>query len=320
MSEIVVEAAVLRRDFELKRTKRTLQAVRDVDLRIYENETVALVGESGSGKSTLARMLMGLLPPTAGHVRIMGRDIASLSRWELSRLVQPVFQDPFASLNPRRRIGDIVAMPLQTDRSVAVTERNRRVEDIMQQVGLAPALASRLPSELSGGQRQRVSIARALIAQPRILICDEPTSALDVSVQAQILNLLQSLRKARNVSLLIITHNIGVVETLADRIAVMYLGKIVEEGPVDTVLQAPRHHYTKLLLSAVLPPDPDHVMPDLPLDDVLPDPSSPPTGCGFNPRCPRAEDLCRTVGPALGWGRDGVVACHFPVDAARQVH
>jgi peptide/nickel transport system ATP-binding protein len=310
-TDIVVEASNVTRDFELRRPRRTLRAVRGVSLRLHAGETLALVGESGSGKSTLARMLLGLLPPTGGDVYVFGQPINKLGRAERAHLVQPVFQDPYASLNPKKRIGDIVAMPLKARSKISRTELAQRVGDMLERVGLARSYAERYPSELSGGQRQRVAIARALIAEPKVVVCDEPTSALDVSVQAQILNLLQALRAEQSLSYLIVTHNIGVVAHLADRVAVMYLGRVVEEGPTHSVLAAPQHPYTALLLSAVLPLDPDHALPELAADAAASQ-TALPSGCAYAPRCPRASDLCHQQDPVAALRNEGFVACHHP--------
>ncbi|MEA3535876.1 ABC transporter ATP-binding protein [Rhizobium sp. CC-YZS058] len=259
--KIALEAAAVVRQFPVKGRKTPFTAVDTVSLRLYEGETLALVGESGSGKTTLSRMMLGLLPPTRGDVQVFGRDISTYSRLDLAGLVQPVFQDPYASLNPRKRLADIIAMPLRAAASPSREEVRKRVEELLQQVGLPASFAERFPHELSGGQRQRVAIARALINRPRVLICDEPTSALDVSVQAQILELLKELRMQFGLSYLIVTHNIGVVSELCDRVAVMYHGRIVEYGNVDEVLSDPADAYTRRLLSAVLPVDPDLARP-----------------------------------------------------------
>ncbi len=264
--EIAMEAAVVTRVFPVKGPDKVFTAVDAVNLRLYSNETLALVGESGSGKTTLSRIMLGLLPPTTGDVQIFGRDISTYGRLERARMVQPVFQDPYASLNPRKRIADVIAMPLLAAGPVPKEDVRDKVLDLLQKVDLPAAFAERFPHELSGGQRQRVAIARALINRPRILVCDEPTSALDVSVQAQILQLLKDLKAQFGLSYLIVTHNIGVVTELADRVAVMYRGGIVEEGRVDDVLSDPRADYTRQLLSAVLPVDPDLArLPTVPL-------------------------------------------------------
>lgn len=267
---ISMETAMATREFAINGKKQPFVAVNEVSLRLYEGESLALVGESGSGKTTLSRMMLGLLEPTRGDVQVFGRDISTYSRLQLAALVQPVFQDPYASLNPRKRLLDIISMPLRAARKVGHDETRHRVEDLLRKVDLPVSFSERFPHELSGGQRQRVAIARALINQPRILVCDEPTSALDVSVQAQILELLKTLRVEMNLSYLIVTHNIGVVAELSDRVAVMYNGRIVEDGPVDDVLSSPTHDYTRRLLSAVLPVDPDLARPLVSPDFIPP--------------------------------------------------
>jgi peptide/nickel transport system ATP-binding protein len=316
--EPIVETSGLERDFQVSRglfaKKAQLRALRGVSFRLYPNETVAIVGESGCGKSTFARIVLGLQPPTTGDVYLAGRPVGHLSRVEIARLVQPVFQDPYASLAPHRRILDAVMVPLQVLGVGARSERKQRALDMLECVGLGGDMAYRLPFELSGGQRQRVAIARALALHPPILVCDEPTSALDVSVQAQILNLLLDLKREFGLSLLLITHNLAVVGQIADRVAVMYLGRVVEEGAVADVMRRPRHPYTRLLLSSAL-------SPSLPIgglsadeaDGQFPDPLDPPPGCAFHPRCPRATAICRADDPSAAPLRRGFVACHHPL-------
>ena len=290
---------------------RQVIAVDDVTLHVAEGRAIGIVGESGCGKTTLARILLGLLPPTAGAVRIAGQDLGMMDRRARARLIQPVFQDPMSSLNPRRHIGEIVALPLIVQ-GIGRQERQRRVARMLEDVGLAAETAQRYPAQLSGGQRQRVAIARALIGEPRILICDEPTSALDVSVQAQILNLLSDLRAAFDLTLVFISHNLAVVEHIADEVAVMYLGRIVEHGPNEQVFGAPRHPYTRALLASVLTPAPGLGLPDVPMGEGYPDPANIPSGCRFHPRCPIAVEICRTQAPARG-----AVECHLaPAHAA----
>ena len=284
---------------------RRVVAVDEVSLSVAPGSALGIVGESGCGKTTLARIMLGLLPPTAGTVRIDGRSLAAMGRRERARLIQPVFQDPMSSLNPRRRIGDIVALPLAAGR-VPRRERRARVMAMLERVGLSAATAARYPAQLSGGQRQRVAIARALVIEPRILICDEPTSALDVSVQAQILNLLAELRATFNLTLVFISHNLAVVEHIADEVAVMYLGRIVEHATADAVFGTPRHPYTRALLASVLTPEPGLGIPDVPLGEGYPDPANIPPGCRFHPRCPIAIPRCRTEPPARA-----AVECHL---------
>ena len=304
-----IELVGLRRVFDQRRgllgEAAHVIAVDDITLDIAPGRALGIVGESGCGKSTLARVLLGLLPASSGTVRVDGRSLAGMDRRERARLIQPVFQDPMSSLNPRRRIGDIVALPL-TAQGVAASERKRRVAAMLERVGLSPETATRLPAQLSGGQRQRVAIARALVVEPRILVCDEPTSALDVSVQAQILNLLGDLRAEFDLTLVFISHNLAVVEHIADEVAVMYLGRFVEHGSNAAVFGNPTHPYTRALLASVLTPEPGLGLPDVPLGEGYPDPSNIPPGCRFHPRCPVAFDRCRTEAPARR-----AVECHL---------
>ena len=285
---------------------RRVVAVDDVSLSLETGKALAIVGESGCGKSTLARVLLGLLQPSSGMVRIDGRSLAAIDRRERARLIQPVFQDPMSSLNPRRRVADIVALPLIAAGDTRRVAARERVAAVLEQVGLGADMAARYPAQLSGGQRQRVAIARALVVRPRILICDEPTSALDVSVQAQILNLLADLRTAYDLTLVFISHNLAVVEHVADLVAVMYLGRIVEHDIAEAVFRAPRHPYTKALLGSVLTPEPWLGLPDVSLGDDYPDPAHIPQGCRFHPRCPVAIPRCRTEPPARR-----AVECHL---------
>ena len=275
---------------------RQVRAVDGVSLDVAAGATLGIVGESGCGKSTLARLILGLLPPSGGEVLVDGQNLSRLDRRARARLIQPVFQDPFSSLNPRRRIGDIVAQPLQAQ-GIGGAQSSRRVAAMLEQVGIAADMAGRFPAQLSGGQRQRVAIARALVLRPRILLCDEPTSALDVSVQSQILNLLAGLRRELALTTIFISHNLAVVEHIADAVAVMYLGRIVEEAPARQLFATPRHPYTKALLASVLTPEPGLGVPDVGLGDVLPDPSNIPPGCRFHPRCPVAVARCSVDAP-----------------------
>ena len=300
--------------------KRTLCAVDGVSFRIAPGEALAVVGESGCGKTTLARMLLGLLPPTAGEIRLNGRPLESVPRREIARLVQPVFQNPYGSLNPRKSVGSIIALPLKVQRDATPATWQRRVEAMMERVGLPSALYGRYPNELSGGQRQRVAIARALIHQPRMLICDEPTSALDVSVQAQILNLLQDLRRDLALGCLLISHNLAVVRHLAQRVMVMYLGHMVETGETGTLFNHPRHPYTRALLDSVLLTEPGSGIPDVALGGAAPDPLDPPRGCAFHPRCPYADDRCRRERPELLRVGTGTVACHAVSEGRLAMH
>jgi peptide/nickel transport system ATP-binding protein len=269
-----------------------VRAVDGVTLQLRRGRTLALVGESGCGKTTVGKAILQLPPPTAGTVQLDGTELTRLSAAELRPLrarVQMVFQDPFASLNPRLRIGDIIAEGMQ---ALGLETGEQRIAGLLMQAGLHADMASRYPHEFSGGQRQRIAIARALAVQPALLVCDEPTSALDVSVQAQILNLLSDLQRELGLAYLFITHNIGVVDYLAHDVAVMYLGRIVEHGTTDEVLRNPQHPYTQALLSAVLTLDEDS-QPKVPLSGDMPSPANPPKGCHFHPRCPLADAACR---------------------------
>src|ERR1700737_2386927 len=272
---------------------RDLRAVDRVSLAISKGEVLGIVGESGCGKSTLARMLLGLLTPSAGEILFDGRPISSLGPRALARRVQPVFQDPYSSLNPRRTIGAIIGAPLVVHRFGDPRERRGEVEQLMGLVGLPRRLYDAHPGQLSGGQRQRVAIARALIVRPAMVICDEPTSALDVSVQSQILNLLADLQQEFGLTYILISHNLAVVEHIATRVAVMYLGRIVEENETEALFRAPRHPYTTALLASVLTPEPGLGVPDTGLGLAFPNPLDPPTGCPFHPPFPQAGPPCR---------------------------
>jgi peptide/nickel transport system ATP-binding protein len=290
---------------------RDLRAVNGVSLTIRSGEALGIVGESGCGKSTLARMLLGLLAPSAGEIFVAGRPVASLGARALARCVQPVFQDPYSSLNPRRTIGAIIAAPLVVHRMGDAAQRRAEVERLMDLVGLPPRLYLSYPGQLSGGQRQRVAIARALIMRPKMVICDEPTSALDVSVQSQILNLLGDLQQTFGLTYILISHNLAVVEHIATRVAVMYLGRIVEENETEALFRTPRHPYTKALLASVLTPEPGLGVPDTGLGLAFPNPLDPPSGCTFHPRCPEAGPRCRASVPRDVRAGEALVACHL---------
>ncbi len=293
--------------------KKTLRALRGIDLTVARGQTLGLVGESGCGKSTLAKILLGVEEPTAGTVLVDGRPITAYSRLERAKLIQPVFQDPYSSLNPRMTVEAIIAAPLQVRGEGTRTSRRNRVQELAAEVGLPKHLIDAYPSQLSGGQRQRVAIARALIGEPKILICDEPTSALDVSVQSQILNLLHRLRQELNLTMILISHNLAVVHHLADEVAVMYLGQIVERGPSDAIFKHPHHPYTDALLKAVLAPRPGSRLPDLGLQAEFPSPLNPPSGCSFHPRCPHAGADCSRSEPGPSGGAH-VYRCHHPIN------
>jgi peptide/nickel transport system ATP-binding protein len=274
-------------------------------------EVLGLVGESGCGKSTLAKILLGLEIPTSGKVLVDGEEIGGQDRLALARRIQPIFQDPYSSLNPRKTIADIVSLPLRVHGIGDAASRDKSVRETLDLVGLPARVLNTYPTQMSGGQRQRVAIARALIMHPEIVICDEPTSALDVSVQSQILNLLNDLRAEFGLTYLFISHDLAVVEHLATRVAVMYLGRIVEEAEVSALFDAPRHPYARALLNSVLTPDPSQGVPDTQLGATYPNPISPPSGCHFHPRCPFAEAECEAKAPHPVPRDGGMVECHL---------
>jgi peptide/nickel transport system ATP-binding protein len=312
------------RDFDVSRPwlnrviegvpRQLLHAVDDVSFSVRKGETLALVGESGCGKSTIARLIVGLYAPSRGRIEFDGVEIsdpaAGVATAGMRRRMQMIFQDPFASLNPRWRVHDIVAEPIRVLRLAAdEAEISQRVAELLRQVGLAAEDGRKYPHEFSGGQRQRISIARALSGRPEFLVCDEPTSALDVSVQAQILNLMSELQSRLGLTYLFISHNLAVVSHVADRIGVMYLGRLVEIADAEELFARPKHPYTRMLLDAV----PDLEMSGrqrTPVAGEVPNPLSPPSGCTFHPRCPHANDRCKSEKPMLLWRGDAASACH----------
>lgn len=287
-----------------------VQALRGVSLELNPGETLAVVGESGCGKSTLARHLLNLEKATSGVMTLNGNDLSVMPHRELAKHLQMIFQDPSSSLNPRRRVRDILAEPLKVQGTSSPEDILSKVSDAMSAVGLRPEMADRYPHMFSGGQKQRIGIARALITGAKYILCDEPVSALDVSVQAQVLNLLIDLQKRLNLSYLFISHDLGVVRFIADRIAVMYLGQIVEEGPADEVFHRPRHPYTRLLLEST--PRVGEAPPaDLTKASELPSPANPPPGCAFVGRCPYALPRCSEINPILESEGNRRWACHL---------
>ncbi|MBJ7251727.1 MAG: ATP-binding cassette domain-containing protein [Acetobacteraceae bacterium] len=291
--------------------KRLLRAVDGLNLSVPKGTTLSLVGESGCGKSTVARLAVGLYRPSAGQVMFDGRDLAEArAASDQRRRMQMIFQDPYASLNPRWRVRDIVAEPIRAfgllpDRAA----QEARVAELLTQVGLSPLDGHKFPHEFSGGQRQRISIARALSSNPEFLVCDEPTSALDVSVQAQILNLMKELQSRMGLTYLFISHNLAVVRQVSDRIGVMYLGRIAELAPAESLFRRPRHPYTRALMEAI--PDLDMTgRVRIPVGGEVPSPITPPTGCAFHPRCPLVQPRCKGERPELKPAGDATVACH----------
>jgi peptide/nickel transport system ATP-binding protein len=308
-------------EFPIGRTGHKVSAVADVSLDIVEGETLGLVGESGCGKSTTGRAIVQLPRPTSGIVEFDGRDLTALSGEDLRKVrprMQMIFQDPISSLNPRRRVGDIVAEGLEIWGIGDKASRAEKVKEVLEAVGIDPTSSSRRPHEFSGGQCQRISIARAVITEPKLIICDEPVSALDVSVQAQILNLLEDMKTRYGLTLVFIAHDLAVVKNVSDRVLVMYLGKICEVGAPLELFAHPAHPYTAALLAAIPVPDPG-VRPDTAkvLGGEIPSPIHPPTGCRFRTRCPKAQARCATEEPQIrpidGNGTGHFVACHFPL-------
>jgi oligopeptide/dipeptide ABC transporter ATP-binding protein len=320
MTAPVLEVAELVKHFPvqrgiLRRTVAQVKAVDGVSFTVAPGETLCLVGESGCGKSTVARMIVRLTEPTSGTIRLSGVDVTRLSEDEMvahRRRAQMVFQDPYASLNPKLRAGDIVAEPLENYGTMGRAEREAAVAAVLQKVGLRAEMMRRYPFEFSGGQRQRLGIARALALRPDLIVADEPVSALDVSVQAQVLNLLMDLQEEFGLSYLFVSHDLGVVEHIGHRIAVMYLGKVVEIGPKDDIVAEPLHPYTKALISAAPVPDPRLRREKLVIEGDVPSPMDPPPGCRFHTRCPFVMARCREEEPAmreLATGRHA--ACHL---------
>ncbi len=317
----LLEARGLRKEFPvqrgvLRRTTGRVRAVAGVDIALEAGECFGLVGESGSGKTTLGRCLLRLIEPTAGELRFRGEELLGLKPRELRRRrrwLQMIFQDPYGSLNPRMSVGRILSEPLEVHGTVPRAQRSRRVAELLTLVGLPAEAADRYPHEFSGGQRQRIGVARAVAPEPALIVADEPVSALDVSVRAQIVNLLADLQQRLGLTLLFIAHDLAVVEQIADRVGVMYLGRIVELAPVAELFARPLHPYTVSLLSAVPVPEPARTRQRILLPGEPPSPLDPPSGCAFHPRCPIARPRCAEEEPPLAAAGPGrLVACHYP--------
>jgi peptide/nickel transport system ATP-binding protein len=317
MSTTLLEVENLGRQFVARRSAlgrptAVVTAVEGVSFSLQAGTTLALVGESGCGKTTLGRLVLRLIDPTAGRIRFYGRDVTALKEAQLKPLrrnAQLIFQDPYASLNPRMTVGQILAEPLALHAVVPRSQRTARVAELLRLVGLAPLAARRYPHEFSGGQRQRIAIARALAVEPKLIVCDEPVSALDVSIRAQVLNLLRDLQQRLGLAYIFISHDLAVVKHVADRIAVMHLGRIVEIGPSEALFADPHHPYTRALLSAIPLPAPGLKRERIILHGEMPSALHPPAGCAFHTRCPVAIAQCRTVRPELE-GRAHATACH----------
>ncbi|QKS73083.1 dipeptide ABC transporter ATP-binding protein [Paenalkalicoccus suaedae] len=292
-----------------------VKAVDDVSFEVYEGEVLGIVGESGCGKSTTGKSLLRLIEPSAGEIEFEGKDVTKLSNEEMRKMrrdMQIIFQDPYASLNPRHKIEKILSEPLIVHGIGTKAERKKKVQEILEIVGLPGEMASRYPHQFSGGQRQRIGIARALIVNPKLIVCDEPVSALDVSIQSQILNLMEDLQEKFGLTYIFIAHDLSVVKHISDRIGVMYLGKMVELASNEALYEEPLHPYTQSLLSAVPDPDPDVRRERVILQGDVPSPSNPPSGCTFHTRCPKAMDVCKSVVPTFQEAKDShFVACHL---------
>ena len=323
MSSPIIEVKDLQKFFPLasqgifSRVKGDNKAVNGVSFSINKGETLGLVGESGCGKSTVGRTILKLYEPTSGSITFEGEDITKYSNSKMKSLrtkMQMIFQDPYSSLNPRHTIGSVIAASYEIQNITPDGGVKRAVQDLMERVGLNPEHYNRYPHEFSGGQRQRIGIARALAMKPKFIVCDEPVSALDVSIQAQVINLLEDLRDDFGLSYLFIAHDLSVVQHISDRVAVMYLGKIMEIADVENIYNSPHHPYTKALLSAVPLPDPllEEKREQIVLSGDLPNPANPPTGCVFNTRCWKAQEKCFTTEPVLHQVGASQVACHFP--------
>ncbi|MDQ0254759.1 peptide/nickel transport system ATP-binding protein [Evansella vedderi] len=320
----LLEIKGLKKYFDLSsglfnKEKKFLKAVDGISLEVYPGETLGIVGESGCGKSTTGNVILRLLEATEGQIIFDGKDLSKLSKKEMREKrkdIQMIFQDPFSSLNPRMKVFDIIAEPLRSHKVAAGKELKNRVYELMEVVGISKSFANRYPHEFSGGQRQRIGIARALALKPKLIVCDEPVSALDVSIQSQILNLLSKLQKEFQLTYIFIAHGLPAIKHISDRVAVMYLGKIVELATKDQLFDSPMHPYTEGLLSSVPVPDPQirDSKERIILEGDLPSPANPPLGCRFHTRCAYADDKCKTEEPQLVEERDGhFVMCHYPL-------
>lgn len=320
MQKPLLEVTNLKKYFDVKggvfgKKVGEVKAVDDISFSVMEGEILGIVGESGCGKSTTGKSILRLIEPTEGEVTFKDQNISTLSKEEMRMLrkdMQIIFQDPYASLNPRHTVEKIISEPLLVHGMKSAKERKERVRELLEVVGLSGYHASRYPHQFSGGQRQRIGIARALANNPKLIICDEPVSALDVSVQAQILNLMEELRDTFNLTYIFIAHDLGVVKHISDRVGVMYLGRMVELADKETLYEQPKHPYTQALLSAVPVPDPDEKRDKIVLEGDIPSPADPPAGCAFHTRCPMAMDICREVRPAFEELQPNqFVACHL---------
>jgi peptide/nickel transport system ATP-binding protein/oligopeptide transport system ATP-binding protein len=317
MSNNILEIKDIKRHYPvsgglLSMSKATVKAVNGVTLEVKTGETLGLVGESGCGKSTLARLLTGLEKPDQGSILFKNRKLDEWTAIERGAMLQMVFQDPYSSLNPRQKVGSIISESMRIHKSGDKSWIQKRVEELLEQVGLRPEHYKRYPHEFSGGQRQRIAIARAIAMNPDLIICDEPVSALDVSVQAQVLNLLKSIQREFGLSYVFISHDLSVVSHISDRVAVMYLGQIVEITTAEKLYKNPQHPYTQILLEAVPVPDPERQEEDVIIKGDMPSPISPPPGCCFHPRCPKSMEICSRTKPELQETEsEHKVACHL---------